>query len=221
MMTATEILTSILDKKYSWNTRPEELNIIGIRSDSTLPDRFDDFIHLIYKTEAGELIHHQYPATTDPGTYWLQNPLNPQGTAILEAGQYVNAYQIGLHRGLYTALVQVKPVNVMRDYERVALMDFMNGNTYTGLFGINIHHANNNGITKTVDRHSAGCQVFADINDFNEFMGLCEKHKALYGNNFTYTLLDERAESRNQKRQISYAIAASILAVSIGTIIYY
>jgi hypothetical protein len=43
-----------------------------------------------------------------------------------------------------------------------------------------------------VDKHSAGCQVLADVNDFNLLMQLAERHKKLYGNNFTYTLMEER-----------------------------
>jgi hypothetical protein len=45
------------------------------------------------------------------------------------------------------------------------------------------------GTTKTIDKYSAGCQVFANANDFSVFLQLAERHKTLYGNSFTYTLL--------------------------------
>jgi len=201
------IVNTLKFKTYEIYTRPFELNIVGIRSDTTVPNRFDDQINVFFKNGAGQWIHYVFPATTDPGTYWLQNPMNPQGTAILKQGQYKGTYQIGLHRGKYYALVQRKPVTVLRDYDRNAMLDFWNGKPDTGMFGINIHRASVNGTTKTVDNYSAGCQVFAGINDFNQFMQLCENHKRLYDNSFTYTLIDKRAIAREQKRRIAVSLA--------------
>lgn len=191
---------ALVKKGYKAFLRPYELNIVGVRSNSTVPNSFDDSICVFYRDKGGNFVQHKFAATTDPGTYWLKNPLNPQGTAILKEGQYVNAYGIGLHRGQYSALVQKEPVTVMRDYDRNATLDFLNGREDTGLFGINIHHASSQGTTKTVDRYSAGCQVFANIADFTSFMTLCERHRVLYGNGFTYTLIDERAVSRASKK---------------------
>ena len=194
-------------KTYEIYNKPYQLNIIGIRSDSIVPNQFDDQIHVFFKNGSNQWVHYIFPATTDPGTYWLKNPLNPQGTAILSQGQYRDAYQIGLHRGKYYALVQKRPVTVLRDYDRNAMLDFHNGRPETGMFGINIHHASVNGTTKTVDNYSAGCQVFANIIEFNLFMQLCEKHKQLYGNNFTYTLIDKRAIARQQRKTIAVGLA--------------
>jgi hypothetical protein len=198
---SNSIADTLLKKGYLLYNRPFELNIAGVRSDSVQPNRFDDSIYLFYRNNDGKLIEHLFPATTDPGTYWLQNPMNPQGTAILKEGQYINSYGIGMHRGKYLALVQLKPVTVLRDYDRNAILDFLNGHEETGLFGINIHRAAENGTTKTVDQYSAGCQVFAAASDFNLFMSLCERHRQLYGNRFTYSLIDERAINRVSKKK--------------------
>lgn len=187
-------------KGYKIFVRPFELNIVGVRSDSTMPNAFDDAIYVFYVDKEGKLIQHKFPATTDPGTYWLQNPMNPQGTAILKQGQYIGSHAMGLHRGKYIALVQQRPVTVIRDYDRNAVLDFNNGREDTGLFGINIHRASETGTTKIVDHYSAGCQVFASVTDFVLFLSLCERHKGLYGNNFTYTLIDERAINREAKK---------------------
>jgi len=187
-------------KGYKIFMRPYELNIIGIRSDSTKPNAFDDSIYVFYVDKEAKLMQHKFSATTDPGTYWLQNPMNPQGTAILKQGQYINSHAIGLHRGKYLALVQQRPLTVIRDYDRNAVLDFNNGREEQGLFGINIHRASESGTTKIVDHYSAGCQVFASITDFIQFLSLCERHKGLYGNSFTYTLIDERAINREAKK---------------------
>ncbi len=206
------IINALRFKTYETYIRPFELNIIGIRNESTVPNRFDDEIHIFFKNNSKQWIHYIFPATTDPGTYWLKNPMNTQGTAILSQGQYKDAYQVGLHRGKYYALVQRKPVTILRDYDRNAILDFQNGRPETGIFGVNIHHASVNGTTKTVDNYSAGCQVFANINDFNLFMQLCEKHKQLYGNSFTYTLIDKRAIARQQRK----AVATGLVGIGVG-----
>ena len=188
-------------KGYELYTKPNELNIVGIRSTSTIPNRFDDEIHVFYKTAPLKWNYHIYKVTTDPGTFWLRNPMQAQGTAILAQGQYKAAYKIGLHQGKYKALVQSKPTTVIRDYDRDAKLDFRNGTKSKGMFGINIHRASVNGITKQVDKYSAGCQVFSNVNEFKQFMDLCEKHKALYGNSFTYTLIDFRAVKRQSYKR--------------------
>ena len=194
------IHATLLQKGFKTFSRPFELNIVGIRANSTTPNSFDDCLNIFYKTSDGKLQFHQFAATTDPGTYWLKNPMNPQGTAIVKHGQYASSHRIGLHRGKYLALVQQRPLTIIRDYDRNANLDFMNGREETGIFGINIHHASVNGTTKSVEKYSAGCQVFANINDFNLFMQLAERHKQLYGNDFTYTLIDERALVRESKK---------------------
>ena len=194
------IQTTLAEKGFKIFTRPFELNIVGVRADSLKPNSFDDSINIFYKNNNDQWQFQRFAATTDPGTYWLQNPMNPQGTAIVKHGQYINSHAIGMHRGKYLALVQQRPLTVIRDYDRNATLDFMNGKEETGIFGINIHHASQYGTTQTVDKYSAGCQVFANINDFNLFMQLADRHKNLYGNNFTYTLIDERALVRASKK---------------------
>lgn len=214
------IVHAIRGKNYQVFARPYELNIIGIRADSTAANRFDDEIHVFFKNSRGQWIHYVFAATTDPGTYWLKSPMHPQGTAILQQGQYRDAYQIGLHKGKYYALVQRRPVTVLRDYNRNAILDFYNGRPDTGLFGINIHRASVQGITKTVDIHSAGCQVLADIRHFNLLMQLAEKHLQLYGNQFTYTLIDKRAVARAEKRKIAVSITAVGAGLGAAVITY-
>ncbi len=192
-------------------TRQYELNIVGLRSASTVPNRFDDEIHVFYKVSPIKWNYHVYKATTDPGTFWLRNPMQPQGTAILAQGQYEHAYEMDLHRGQYTALVQRKPVTVIRDYDRDAMLDFYNGKKTKGLYGINVHRANKTGTTKTVDKNSAGCQVFENATAFQQFMLLCERHRRMYGNKFTYTLIDFRAVKRETYRRI--AVGAGIVGL--------
>ena len=61
-----------------------------------------------------------------------------------------------------------------------------------GIFGTNIHRASKTGTSTEVNNWSAGCQVIANIDHFNEFMDICRQSAKLYGNKFTYTLFDQR-----------------------------
>lgn len=185
----TTILKAFAQRGYKLLTRPFELNIVGIRSNYNKPNVFDDSIHVLFTDSTGHQQVLSWPVTTDPGTYWLQNPMNTQGTAVLKPGQYVGSHALGMHRGQYLALVQVRPVTVIRDFNRDGRADYQTGREETGLFGINIHRALASGSTKYIDSHSAGCQVFANAEHFAIFLQLIERHKELYGNNFTYTLL--------------------------------
>jgi hypothetical protein len=201
---------------YKVFLRPFELNIVGIRANSVLPNRFDDEMHVFYKVSATDWNYHVFRVTTDPGTFWLLNPMNPHGTGILEKGQYIDAYQLGMHRGQYEALVQRKPVTVIRDYDRNAHLDFNNGRKETGIFGINIHRANAEGTTKTIDKYSAGCQVFENADAFRHFLSLCRRHAQLYGNRFTYTLIDFRAVNRETLRRFAIGVGVTGGALAAG-----
>jgi hypothetical protein len=92
-----------------------------------------------------------------------------------------------MHRNSYEAVVQKKPVTVYRDYNRDAILDWNNGREQTGLFGINIHNAGVN--NQDIGKYSAGCLVFQDVSDFEEFMKICRKARDIHGNSFTYTVI--------------------------------
>lgn len=176
---------------FTRDARPLNLNLVGIRSGNREPNRFDDQLAVFWKHD-GSWTLKTYRITTDPGLYWLQNPSNTHGTAILKEGQYRGAYQIGKHRDKYKALVQRGPVTVIRDFDRDGRLDMNGGKEQTGLFGINIHRSNREVESKQVDRWSAGCQVFANPHEFSEFMKLCTQASLEWGNSFTYSLISFR-----------------------------
>lgn len=173
---------------FETDTEPYNLNIIGIRTNNRTPNSFDDTIVVMWKYQ-GKWNFNQYPATTDPGLYYLNHPITPEGTAILKEGQYLHCYCLGLHRGKYKALVQFMPV-IIRDFNKDNYLDFSTGHEDTGIFGINIHRANLTGKTINVNQWSAGCQVFADSAQFAEFISLCENAQKYWGKTFSYTLIN-------------------------------
>lgn len=181
-------------KKYKYFTKGNyNLNIIGVRSnnDNKVTNKYDDYLVVIYK--ANDITKRViYSITTEPGRYYMLNPMNSKGSAILVPGQYCGAWQIAKHRGKYKALCQKKPISVYRDNNKNQIYDLAPHKIDKGIFGINIHRSNEFYTRETVDKYSAGCQVFNDPSQYSSFMALCEKQKALYGNSFTYTLLDEK-----------------------------
>jgi hypothetical protein len=213
------LVKTLNSKGYKVFTEPYKLNIVGVRSDITKANSFDDKIFAFYKNKDDNWEGKSFPATTDAGTYWLNNPMQSKGTALLKEGQYKDSHALGLHQGKYKALRQVNNVTVYRDYDRNAILDFNNGREETGIFYINIHRANSTGTTKTIDRYSAGCQVFANADDFAYFLQLAEASKDRYGNKFTYTLIDERAYNRRQKRYWLYAVVSTVAVIG-GYITY-
>ena len=186
----------IQEKNYRWfNSGDYDVNIIGIRNSDTegrVTNHYDDHITISYKL--GEDWHfHCWNATTDPGTYWLDNPSNRDGTAILVPNQYFGIYKIDKHNGKYWAVCQRHgKVAVYRDGNKDDIYDYDEDSISEGYFGINIHRSSAYKIGTYINKYSAGCQVFQDPDDFDEFMDICNKAKDKCGNKFTYTLIESK-----------------------------
>mgnify|MGYP003629608765 CR=1 FL=1 len=165
------------------------LNIIGIRSSSPKSNKFDDRMCVVYKDDSG-WVTRTWECTTDPGQYWLENPINVEGTAILVPGQYRGVYKIAKHQGKYHALCQRNGrVKVYRDNNRDDILDRDDESVMNGVFGINIHKAGSH--STQVDKWSAGCQVFSNESDFDDFMDICRQQIKERGwRTFTYTLIE-------------------------------
>jgi hypothetical protein len=157
-------------------------HLVGIRSKANLKNQFDDLIAVINNNEIT-----WYTCTTNPGTHWLQNLLNAKGAALLKPGQWKDCWHVGMHQGKYEALTQCAPVTVFRDGNKNDVAE-ESSVTETGIFGINIHRANPNAVSKLIDKWSAGCQVLNDPKQFAELLGKCKKSGL---KKFTYTLLKE------------------------------
>jgi hypothetical protein len=61
-----------------------------------------------------------------------------------------------------------------------------------GLFGINIHKASRTVVSNLIDKWSAGCQVIASPFEYSDFMSRVKKAAAVWGNSFTYTLIESK-----------------------------
>lgn len=181
-------------KGYTFFTKGEyNLNIIGVRhKGDKVTNHFDDCMVVIYNTPNEKNVKKVFVCTTLPGKKAMDHPVNVVGTAILKEGQYRGAYKIGYHKGKYKALVQAKSLPVYRDGNKDDKFDLLPRYIDNGIFGINIHKAGNSDKGSTlVDGWSYGCQVLSKAIDFNALMRLVEKSANIYGNSFTYTLINE------------------------------
>ncbi len=168
-----------------------ELNVtlVGIRMPTAEQNTFNDVLCVLFQQDGKKQLL-QYAMTCDPGAYYLENPLNKKGTAVLVPGHYKSCWRLGLHRGKYHALVQVGEMAVYRDNDKNRSIDIEKAPIESGVFGINLHRAATNNYTLVVDKFSAGCQVLANIDDFNQLMDVVTQSANKYGPVFSYTLLN-------------------------------
>lgn len=195
MYTREQIERAVKSKGYVWFTDPQnkgyDVNIVGVRNNATLiadkvTNVFDDHITISFKIN-GVWQFYCWMATVDPGKKGVQQFSNRKGVARLVPGQYRGAYAIDKHGGKYTALCQrLKPVSVYRDADKNLTFD--ESTIDTGMFGINIHKAGRD--STWVENWSEGCQVFKRSIDFEEFMKIIQQARKIWGNKFTYTLIE-------------------------------
>ena len=187
----TDIIDVMQEKSYRvfYNNTGYDLNIVGIRSAQLDQEIFNDWITVFYMS-AGRWNYFPFPGTTDPGSFYLQNPLNVKGTAILKPGQYRGSHRIGRHKN-YKALQQNKAVTVYRDDNRDGYLNTAAMAQDSGMFGINIHRSNAHRPSTVIGKWSAGCQVLQDPAHFSFVLELCELSAATFSNSFSYTLLEE------------------------------
>lgn len=196
MYTKEQIEKAVKSKGYVWfngsNGKGYDVNIVGVRNNSPssykkVTNVFDDFITLTFKDENGVIQYYCWSATTDPGKKGVQQFHNRKGVARLIPGQYRGVWAIDKHQGKYEALCQRNGnVDVWRDGNKDLIFDEILKDC--GMFGINIHKAGQDSMW--VENWSEGCQVFKRVKDFDEFMKICKKASKIWGNKFSYTLLE-------------------------------
>lgn len=167
-------------------SKPYNLNFIAVRD---MGGQWNDQFFLLWKHN-GKWSHVTWMGTTDPGAYYLKNPLNVEGTAILPEGQHRGLYKMGLHRGKYKALVQAREVEVYRDGDKDSTPELNSLKLYKGWHGINCHRAHATAEVATIGKYSAGCQVTHNIDEYGTFLFLVEQAMKYWGKKLTYTILN-------------------------------
>lgn len=187
-----------------YTNRTYNLNVGAIRSMNSKSNEFDDILFTAYYEDLRKPVIHCWPATTDPGKYWLQNPMNKNGTAIVVPGQYRNSHCLGLHgrssSSPYAALEQCGDMLYVRDNNKDTKLDFdlyrdpvkLAAFGFRGNIKTNIHRASAWKIIRLIERYSAGCQVLQNPKDFDMLIRLYQVYlQKGFPNRVTYTLFEE------------------------------
>jgi peptidoglycan hydrolase-like protein with peptidoglycan-binding domain len=181
---ASRIVKYMQSKGYQISQGIKHYNLVyieGMNSDGSLnddtPNYFNDRRIVLQILDGVPALIGNWEATTEPGNYYTQNPMNPKGTARIKFGQY-KAWQVGIHYGggsdPHEALVQAAPITVYRDVNKDNQRT--GDKTDTGLFDIDQHWGfdlpyNN------VYYASAGCLVGRTRDGHREFMSLIKQDR--------------------------------------------
>ncbi|MEB3218372.1 MAG: hypothetical protein VKN72_19365 [Nostocales cyanobacterium 94392] len=178
---ADKIAAVLVDyaRKNKWEIRTGErrYNIFyvqgmfpsGIQNENT-PNQFNDSRFLVEVNPTPKLIG-AWEASIEPGNHYTKQPMNSDGAAQIQVpGQY-KAWRIGKHKGREIALVQVAPVNIVRDYNRNSKVDKGDKKEYS-IIGANQHSGSDQ---KFVENTSAGCPVGRTSKGNQEFMNYLQQ----------------------------------------------
>jgi putative chitinase len=172
---AQRVVAAMERKGHTVDRGQGEINLVyieGMNPDGTPngdeANKWND-LRLVIRFEHGRpRIIGLWAATTEPGRYFTENPINPNtGAARIEFGQY-KAWQVGMHRGNHESLVQTGgTVTVCRDLNKDGART--GDKRDTGHFGINQHWGYD---LAEVDKASAGCLVGQSKTGHRAFMSL-------------------------------------------------
>ncbi len=186
-------IASYMKEKGYWLARhPEAVNIVyveGADPDGTLndnePNQFNDARLALRFMKTGRVeILGAWEGTTEPGRFWTNHPMNPDGAARIAFGQY-KAWTVGRHHpgqaGEHEALVQVDKITVYRDLNQ----DFSRSGDRTAVgsgFAINQHWGYDLP-RNDLGRSSAGCLVGRTKSGHREFMKIVKADPRYMVNN--------------------------------------
>lgn len=165
-------------EKRGYPLKTSSLNIIGLEGvnpdgtyNSDAPDQWNDLMVLLKFVSGQPKIVWQAQSTTEPGRYYVDRPLNPEGGARLDLGYHKDLWRRGKHKG-YSAMVQTGVARLVRDKNRNHRRD--DKITQESWRGINWHSAYGRYSGGSIGRWSAGCCVSIPVKKFNEAMALID-----------------------------------------------
>jgi hypothetical protein len=189
---ASKIIKYMLAKNYEVFTNPKEYNIVyveGINGDWTLnsdaANAFNDRRIVIEIVDGVPKIVDHWQATTEPGSKYTHNPMNPKGAARIQFGQY-KAWRVGKHgtSNPHEALVQCGNITVCRDFNKdfKRTGDELDTGDY---FAVNQHWGYDYS-SNDIKGASAGCLVGRLTEGHREFMAIVKQDRRYLQNN-SYT----------------------------------
>ncbi len=181
----SRIVKYMQSKNYVVFTEPKEYNIVyveGMNEDGSLnddaPNVFNDRRIVIEVVDGVPKIVNHWQATTEPGSHYTFQPMNPEGAARIKFGQY-KAWSVGIHKD-HEALIQVDDITVCRDFNE----DFKRTGDKedTGLFYVDQHWGYDAPVND-IKNASAGCLVGRRREGHREFMAIIKGDRRYVTNN--------------------------------------
>jgi hypothetical protein len=133
-----------------------------------------------------------YQITTVPSLeYYGKKPMNPKGVGIKLPGQTLYIFQeSSLGSGTkYKMMVEGQPIAVGRYPIGVTKFEsYKPAEVYTESCGMQIHRSSTKGVGICVGPWSAGCQVFSDYTEWQDFISKAEKEQ-MNATKFYYGLI--------------------------------
>lgn len=185
---ATRVLMFYSDRSFKVATGKDECNIFyleGMNRDGSLNNndrfRWNDRRCIMKIVDGVPKITGNWLATSDPGEYYWNNPMNPNGCANVRKNAQYKAWITGYHYDQYS-LVQAGEITVLRGRREQPYTD--------SNFGINQHSVAKGLSYKPGDaigKWSAGCSVGADREEHDkEFMPQVDNDPREKANRGTY-----------------------------------
>ncbi len=186
---AKAVLHQMQQEGYWIARSPNMYNIVyveGMNPDGTANDnKMDEWndLRLVIRIAEGGLpeLMAKDVCTTKPGQFYTQNPLNPEGAALVALGQY-KAWTIGQHQGRLPALVQRGPLRLHRDSNKNGRRDASDHIDIGNHFGINQHGTGTTTLPEKVGKYGAGSFVIQDNARHLAFMDLVKNDMRVKGN---------------------------------------
>lgn len=139
----------------------------------------------------GDIINPYQITTVASLAYYGKKPMNPKGVGIKLPGDTSYLLQEASLGGKqkYKMMVEAQPIKVGRYPIGVTKYEtYKPADVYTENCGMHIHRSSTAGVGICVGPWSAGCQVFADNNEWKEFISKAEA-EAMNGGKFIYALI--------------------------------
>lgn len=144
-----------------------------------------------FPVEVGEKIVPYQITTTPSLAYYGEKPLNPKGTGIKLPGDtlyYLKDHK--LQHGQYKMMVEGEPIEVGRYPIGVTKFEtYKPAKKFKESTGMHIHRSSTKGKGICVGPWSAGCQVFDDGNEYDDFISKASR-QTNNGNRFIYALVE-------------------------------
>lgn len=172
LATSKKILDYCKSKKYPISDFNiiyiEGMNINGELNDDE-PNQFNDVRAVFDKTKCLDC----WQATDEPGRWYTDYPMNPDGCFRIAFGFHDRAWEIGIHRASdpHKALVQVGDIRGYRDFNQDMIRT--GDELVAGIFGVNQHWGYDMP-PDDIGQASAGCLVGRSRFGHRQFMAYCE-----------------------------------------------